>query len=373
VPRTLVLRIAREVLAYGALATAVLAMVFLSENLRRYLGLIVAVDFAPADIGALATGLIGIVASYILPITFLLGVLLTVGRMAADSEITAMRACGIGVRSILLPIVGLGALMSVVSWMLVVDVEHRARRELREVVRSMAARGATLEPGRFRHVGPRVLYAEDRLADETLEGVVISDRSNPERPLLIFARRGRIDLDEEGAKLRVTLEEGDILVDPIGEQAALAQHIGFASFETVFDVSELFRVGLDSLRPYDMTLEELRSITARADSGDPLDDLIKKQGSSYEVEMHRRFAVPFAPLLFAPVGVVLGMRRRRGARATGVILCALVAFGYYALLIFGQRLGVEGRLPAFVALWIPNLIFAGIGLAMLEAMRRRRG
>jgi lipopolysaccharide export system permease protein len=373
VPRTLVLRIAREVLAYGALATAVLAMVFLSENLRRYLGLIVAVDFAPADIGALATGLIGIVASYILPITFLLGVLLTVGRMAADSEITAMRACGIGVRSILLPIVGLGALMSVVSWMLVVDVEHRARRELREVVRSMAARGATLEPGRFRHVGPRVLYAEDRLADDTLEGVVISDRSNPERPLLIFARRGRIDLDEEGAKLRVTLEEGDILVDPIGEQAALAQHIGFASFETVFDVSELFRVGLDSLRPYDMTLEELRSIAARADSGDPLDDLIKKQGSSYEVEMHRRFAVPFAPLLFAPVGVVLGMRRRRGARATGVILCALVAFGYYALLIFGQRLGVEGRLPAFVALWIPNLIFAGIGLAMLEAMRRRRG
>jgi lipopolysaccharide export system permease protein len=367
-----VLRIAREVFAYGALATAVLAMVFLSENLRRYLGLIVAVDFAPADITALATALIGIVASYILPVTFLLGVLLTVGRMAADSEITAMRACGVGVRAILVPIVGLGALMSVVSWLLVVDVEHRARRELRQVVRSMAARGATLEPGRFRHVGPRVLYADDRLADDTLEGVVVSDRSNPERPMLVFARRGRIDLDEDGATLRVTLEDGDILVDPTGEHAAEAQHIGFESFETVFDVSELFRVGLASLRPYDMTLDELRAISARAESGDPLDDLIKKRGSSYEVEMHRRFAVPFAPLLFAPVGVVLGMRRQRGARASGVILCALVAFGYYALLIFGPRRGVEGRLPAAVALWIPNLIFAALGLAMLESMRRRR-
>jgi lipopolysaccharide export LptBFGC system permease protein LptF len=67
------------------------------------------------------------------------------------------------------------------------------------------------------------------------------------------------------------------------------------------------------------------------------------------------------------------MRQRRGARATGVILCALVVFGYYALLIFGQRLGVEERLPAAVALWIPNLTFALIGVGLLESMRRRRG
>jgi len=370
VPRTLVLRVAREVMAYAALSAALLALVFLGENLRRYLGLIVAVDFAPADIAALAAGLIGIVASTVLPVTFLLGILLTVGRMSADSEITAMRACGVGVRAILVPILGLAALMSALSFLLVADVEHRARRELREVVQGMAARGATLEPGRFRHLGSRVLYADDRLADDTLQGVVVSDHSDPERPLLVFARRGWIALDEEDASLRVTLEDGDILID--SDDDADGQHIAFQDFETTIDVSELFQVGLHSLRPYDMTLDELRRIAARAEAGDPLEDLIKKRGSMYEVEMQRRFAVPFAPLLFAPLGVVLGMRRRRGARAAGVIVCALVAFGYYALLVFGQRLGVEERLPAALALWIPNLTFAAIGAVLLESMRRRR-
>jgi lipopolysaccharide export system permease protein len=372
VSRTLALHAIREVLTYAALSALVLGVVFLGENLRRYLDLLVAVDFAPGDVVALLKGLTGLVASHVLPITFLLGTLLTVGRMTADAEITAMRSCGIGLRALLVPILGLAVLVTGLTWLLVVNVEHQARRELRSVVQGMATRGTAIEPGHFRSIGSRVLYAEDRRVDDDLHGVLVSDRSDPKRPMLVFAERGRVALDQAQGRLRVSLDNGDILVDPVGEDPAEAQHIAFQTFDTSFDVRELFRVAFSALRPYDMTLDELRALAARADAGDPLDDVIKKRAADYRVEMHRRFAVPFAPLLFAPIGVALGMRGRRGARSAGVLLCALVAFGYYTLLTFGQMLGVEGRLPAPLALWIPNLLFAALGVGLLEATRRSR-
>ena len=370
VPRTLVTQVVREVLHYALLGLVVLAVLFLGENLRRHLELLISVGFAPSDVAALLVGLAGMVAPYVLPITFLFGVLLTVGRMAADGELTAMRSCGIGVRAILAPIAGLGVLVSCVTWVLAVDVEHRSRRELRDVVQRLASRSTMLEPGIFRRLGNRVIYAEGRDRSNALEGVVVSDRTDPRRPLLVFAERGRFALDEHRGELRLSLENGDIHVDPAAAHTGPYQRISFAHFESSIDVSGLFRVAFSTLRPYDMTLEELRTLADRADAGDPLEDVVKKTAADYRVEIHRRFALPLAPIFFAATGVALGVRRRRGARSLGAVLCALVAFGYYALLTFGQFLALEGTLPAAVALWIPNAALAVLAVGLLLRARR---
>lgn len=370
IPRTLVIRVTRELLHYAALGLVVLAVIFLSENLRRHLDLLIAVGFRPADVAGLVRGLAGMVAPYVLPIAFLFGVLLTVGRMAADSELTAMRACGIGVRAVLAPIAALGVGVSCATWVLAVDVEHRSRRELRDVVQRMASRTTMVEPGRFHRLGSRVIYAEGRDGLDALEGVVLSDRTDPQRPLLIFAERGRFSLDERRGELRLSLENGDIHVDPSLGPGERYQRIAFDHFESAFDVGDLLRVAFSTLRPYDMTLDELRTIAARADAGDPLHDLVKKSAADYRTEMHRRFALPFAPILFAGTGVALGSRRRRGARSLGALLCALVAFGYYALLTFGQFVALRGAVPAWLGLWLPNLVLALVTGWLLFSARR---
>ena len=89
------------------------------------------------------------------------------------------------------------------------------------------------------------------------------------------------------------------------------------------------------------------------------------------MEMHRRFALPAAPILFALIALPLGRRRAGSVRAWGALLCAVVVFGYYSLLSFAQFLAQAGLFGAGAALWMPNLIFALIGIAVLRHASRR--
>jgi lipopolysaccharide export LptBFGC system permease protein LptF len=90
------------------------------------------------------------------------------------------------------------------------------------------------------------------------------------------------------------------------------------------------------------------------------------------VYLYRRYAAPLAPLLFALVGAPLGMRRRRGARSWGVLLCALVAFGYYMLQSFCELLAEGAWLSPGIAAWVPNLAFLALAVGLLSAVRHGR-
>ncbi len=86
----------------------------------------------------------------------------------------------------------------------------------------------------------------------------------------------------------------------------------------------------------------------------------------------RRIALPAAPVLFALIGVPLGLSRVRGARSRGVLVCALLGLGYYVILSFSQHLALASLLPAAVAVWIPNVTF-GLTAAVLICRARVPG
>ena len=119
-----------------------------------------------------------------------------------------------------------------------------------------------------------------------------------------------------------------------------------------------------------MTLSELSDVVARGRSGDPLHDLKKKEPVLYELEMHRRFALPAAPLLFAIAAVPIALAGERRSRAWPIIACAGVAFAFYAFLMLLQTLALDAGLPPVIASWLPNaLLLAGsvVGLRRIDA------
>jgi lipopolysaccharide export LptBFGC system permease protein LptF len=69
--------------------------------------------------------------------------------------------------------------------------------------------------------------------------------------------------------------------------------------------------------------------------------------------------------------VPLGLRRARGARSWGALLCIAVVFGYYTLLSVSQFLGGDGVIPPAAALWLPNLAFAALAAFLLLRARNR--
>jgi lipopolysaccharide export system permease protein len=295
--------------------------------------------------------------------------LLATTRMASDQEISAMRACGLGLREILAPVVLLGFAISCVSWYLQLEVEHAARRELRDVVQSMVARGTAIEAGRFNRLGDRVLYVDRIDRDNGLERVVIADRSDPKRPVTIFAEFGRFSFEPERGELRLQLQNGDVHIEPQRDDDDRYRRIAFLNIDYTFNVELARRAAFGSLRPYDLTMAELREIVARAEAGASLDHLAEQNPAAYRIHIHRRFAIPVAPTLFALVGIPLGIRRTRGARSWGALLCVAMTFLYYLLLECSEMLALEGVLPAALAIWIPNAVFAATGLALLSRAR----
>jgi len=368
-PRTLSFYVAREITAYTLLGLAAISVVMLTRSLVRVLDDLIGAGFRVEDLVSVASLLVTILTIYALPVSFLFGVLLAMGRMAADVEITAMRACGIGIRGILLPVFLMGAALSALTLELAVEIEPSARREMAASVRRMIVRGITVEPGRFNSIGERTVYVdardEGRGNERRLRGIMISDQSDPERPFVVFAEKGRLTLDEERGEFLLQLERGDVHLDQEREDGRY-QRVHFERFEYRFDVSDMLQPQIP--RPRAMQIEDLRRVVERLDAGEEIEDL-RETPPSYAAHLQRRYALPFAPALFALVGVPLGMQRRRGARSYGVILCALLAFGYYALHSFCELLAIESGFPPEIV-WLPNVVYAAVGAFLLVRARR---
>jgi lipopolysaccharide export system permease protein len=367
-PRTLSWYVTREVVSYTLLGLAAITTVMVARSLVRVLDELIGAGFVLDDLLRVVSLLGTMLAIYALPVSFLFGVLLAMGRMAADVEITAMRACGIGIRGMLLPIAALGAALSLITLALCLEVEPAARRDMASAVRRMLVRGAAVEAGRFNTVGDRTLYADAREGAHGLRGILISDRTDPKRPFLVFAESGEMRLDEERAELTLLLERGDVHIDLRSGEDDRYQRVGFERFEYKIDVGQMIHPTLP-IRAREMSLAELRATVARIAAGAQTEPL-REPPATYAIELERRYALPAAPALFALVGVPLGMRRKRGARSYGVLLCAVLAFGYYALQSFCELLATEKGLPPRLAAWLPNLVFAALGAVLLVRARR---
>ena len=368
-PRTLISYVVREILLYTVLGLAAITVILVTRNLVRALDEVAAAGFLLSDLLTVLRLLGTMLFIYALPVAFLFGILLAIGRMAADVEITAMRACGIGTRTLALPIIALGLLLSLVTLRLSLDVEPAARRDMKSALKEMLARGAAIEPGRFRRVGERLLYVEKRDGEQRLEGIVIADRTDPKRPFIVFARSGEMRLDEESGQLLLGLESGDIHIEAGAGKDERYQHIAFGRFDYVIDIGMLLKSGW-ARRPKEMSLAELRETTRRVAAGDTEGLTLREDPAKYALTLHQRFAAPLAPALFALVGVPLAMRRTRGARSLGVLWCAGLAFLYYMIAALSEFLCLQGWLEPWFAPQLPNLAFAAFGTLLLFQARR---
>lgn len=396
-PRTLTLYTLGEVLLYSCLGLLALTTLLVGRNLLRHLDDLVRAGASAGEIFGVVACLASSLATYAVPVAFLFGVLLAIGRLAGDSEITALQSCGVGLPALVLPVAALGLAIAALTAWLTFEVEHRAQRRLRLTVQTLAAEGRLIEPGAFQRVGDRVLFVKGRDDDRRLRGILIADRSEPERPLLIFAERGETRWDPDLGALHLKLRDGTIHLEPDGALDAATlpgvgasapdfvaasvpaaageryRRISFETFDYALDADEVIGVSLAAQRPREMTNAQLRHTIARAEAGDPLPELRRHDAIFYRLHLQRRLALPFAPILFALVGVPLALGAARRGRSFGVLLCALIAFGYYLLLTLGQSLARDGAMPAALAIWLPNAVFAGIAWALLRRAARIGG
>ena len=371
IARTLSLYVIRETLVYCALAFFLLTLVLLTQNLLRRLDQLFLIGMTMQDIRVVIECIFPVALSYSIPLAFLVGIMLSIRRLGADGELRALAGAGFSPISFLLPYLLLGLLATAISGWLLISVEHESRRELVQLFKTAAARGAILEPGKFRQIGRRLIFVEDRDRDGRLRGVMILDQSKNERPYRVFANEGQFRFNEETAEIELELWNGDLHFAPSEGKPDRYERIHFESFDYRMSVRHILGGEFGPVRPKQMNLAELRAVVVRAEAGDPLRELDQRNPIEYELEIHRRRALPLAPLLFAGVAVPVALASEHRSRALGLLLVLTVAFGYYALTAAMQAMAHQAWLSASLATWTPNLIFAGLAIILSQIERKR--
>lgn len=299
------------------------------------------------------------------PMALLLAILVAFGRLSSDSEITALRAAGVSIYRLLRPVSVFAIAVSLLTlWLSFVARpwgNHHLRLGLYEIVKTRATAG--IKPRVFNDEFKNLVIYVNRIrpAGDQLEGILVSDNRDDASQNTIYAESGRLITDERHHSLTLRLENGGIYSTDRGDGY---QDTRFTSYDITLDLN----VALAQLRnrerdASEMTFPELRAALAEKQAaGQP--------AFLERIELHRKFSIPFAGLVFAALGVPLGIQPSRSVHSRGFSVSLVLIFLYYLLLTFGQNLGERGVLPPALAVWLPNAALSLVAVILVSRAAR---
>jgi lipopolysaccharide export system permease protein len=300
------------------------------------------------------------------PMALLLAILVAFGRLSSDSELIALRAAGISLYRLLIPVAGFAVGIAMLTLGLSMYARPWGNSLLRtglyDVIRTRAVAG--IKPRIFNDEFSGLVIYVDHIepATDDLEGILISDTREPSLHNTVYAESGRLVPNEDHHALTLRMEHGGIY--SAGAQGHDYQDTRFTTYDITLDLdTALAQLRNRSKDASEMTLPELReAIAAKAAQHDAA--FVER------VEVQRKFSIPFACLVFAALGVPLGIQPSRSVHSRGFSMSLVLIFVYYLLLTFGQNLGERGALPPPVAVWLPNGVLAIVAAYLLARAGR---
>lgn len=303
------------------------------------------------------------------PMALLLAVLIAFGRLSSDSEIIALQAAGVSLYRMCRPVAAFAAAVAALTLGLSTYVRPWGNSLLRtalfEILSTRAV--ASLKPRIFNdQFGGLVIYV-DRIepATDELEGILVADTRDPGMRNTIYAERGRLVSGKGGHTLTLRLTSGGIYTTGTKENGF--QDTRFSTYDITLDLdAAMAQMRPRTKDPSEMTLAELReTIAEKAARNEP--------SFVEQVEVQRKFSIPFGCFVLAAVGVPLGIQPSRSVHSRGFTISLVLIFIYYMLLTLGQNLGERGTLPPAVAVWLPNGVLSAIAIHLFSRAARDSG
>ena len=380
--RILTRYILKEVSSHALLGIALFTFIIFMRDLGRLLELIVRNSAPLPSVGEIFLYTLPTTFTLTLPMGVLVGILVGLSRLAADSEVTAIRASGMGVGMFVRAI----SIFAIGAWMLgmfnsiyVAPKSAVALNHLQDKLKSSQA-SFEIQPHvfyeEFKNI---VLYVQDATPSggrSLWRGIFLADISDPSSPRVTLAKRGAL-LSDSPDKLRLHLEDGtqQESIPKAKDQYSITT---FDSTEIPIQLPRSAEHTRDLLPVAELRLHELLGNAARErraaaplkniDPGTWNYDLSKAR--YYEIEFQRRFALPAACLVLAMVGIPLGLSARKGGKSTGFVLTILLVCVYYFFSLTGVSMARQGKMPPWEGVWMANAFFFLCGLVLLWRVDR---
>ena len=355
--------IVREIFRHAFLGLVVFTFVLFVPQLVRLMELLVRHSGSGAQIVKLFLYIFPGVLIFTIPMAVLVGVLLGLGRMSADSEIIALTALGISRQRMLVPVAVLALTGAIATGTLPLWLGPAAFRALRGIEATLLASQASfqIQPRVFDERFPkRVLYVNDVSASGTQwHGVFLAEVGEESGSQLTLAENAIVIAEPKQGKLELHLQGGT--THEVSRQDPSHYSLtDFGQSDWPLEVTGLVSNQQRTLSNVERPTRELLAETS-------------KNWREARVEFQRRLAFPFACLVFALVAVPLGAQPRRGGRAAGTLLSVLLIGSYYSLSVVGAELAREGKLSPWNGIWLANIALTVLAVVLLPRMEQLRG
>ncbi|MFC1629265.1 LptF/LptG family permease [Gemmatimonadota bacterium] len=424
--------IIREHLGPFVLALAILTFLFLMNELIDILDMVIGKGLEVPIVLELLLYNVAWMLALTVPGAVLVSVLMSFGRLSADGEITALRSSGLShlrlVFPVLIPAMMICAFQVYFNDRILPDFNYRTKSLTSNI--QMKQPALALQPGVFIESldGYTLFLEEVNTETSRVENVTVVQYLNfnaPDPPRIIRASWGHISIDEnEGDNLNLDLRNGTITEIHDG-QTRIQQ---FDVLKTFINASglQLERVDTGVRGDRELPIKDMRVRAATRDSssvraelrfieftdpflrrvvrGETVDlpdrgrallvsgrvlsahkalvEHLKsaeqqrvyylKQRNRYLVEIHKKWAIPFACIAFLLIGIPLGVMTRSGGMVAGFGYALLFYLIYWVFLIAGEDLGDRNLVAPWLAMWLPNMIIGSTGLFLLLQGRRRQ-
>ncbi|MEW6376985.1 MAG: LPS export ABC transporter permease LptF [Thermodesulfobacteriota bacterium] len=358
--KTTYLYILKEILPIFLIGLMTFTIILLMDKILRLIELIVNRDGSLTNILMLFIFISPSFLVFTIPVAVLLGTLLTLGRLSGDSEIVAFKASGISLYQLFLPISIFSVLACLLTSFLVFYGLPWGNMGFKATLYLIAQSKANIEIKErvFNDVFDGLVVYVDKVPvqGKRLEGILIYDERDKEKFNTIFAREGFLVNNPESQEVILRLSHGDI--HRFEPRTNVFQKVKFDTYDLKLELAKAYIAMGKKLKEHEMSIDEIK---------EKIDNMEKKgiDTTPQQVELHKRYAIPFACIVFGLLGVPLGIQPRRSGKSYGFVFSILILLAYYISLIAFEILAMRKTIPPFLAGWAPNFLFGSLGIYLL--------
>jgi len=304
---------------------------------------------------------------YSIPWGVLVAVLLVFGKLSSDNELVALRANGIGMPRICLPVFIVALVFFGLCLWINLYVAPVSQMQLRSALFNLASED------------PLALFGSDEVIDQfpsrkiyvgrkngsTLEDLHIYEMNTEKVPVrVIYARKGTLEVDKENERILLRIYDARYEERDKSDVNNLRKMRYGITMLGVLPISleELIQKATNNQRPNELTLDQLR---------DALDQQNNKMTVAARTEVSKRFSNAMAVLTFVLVGIPLAITAQRRETSVGIALSLLVAFTYFIFIVLTANVKNNPRLHPEILIWVPNFIYLTLGGTLFYRLARR--
>ena len=324
---------------------------------------------------ALAGAILPDILIYSLPLSFLTGVLIGLGGLSGESQILALRACGIPLRSPLRFILIFGVAAGALTAILSLAAAPRANDFRRQLVDRISVSVVTtrIQARVFNEDLPGVIFYIKNLSDDKqhLSGIFLADESDPEIPKIVTAGEAFWVRDPDNRRIQLHLEQGASYSAAMEEPENDTQS---------FFISTDIPIEIKNSGTSDQTMDAESAGAATPVKARELktSDLWRDRASLTQeeyikriIELNRRIALPFSIIPFSILGLALSVSAPKSGRALGFTMGLITVIIFYMFFANGIRMASVGKISPWLGPWMTNIILFLAGLYLLSKAEKR--